>query len=67
VTPPDAQPKFHCLNGQDAIDDDVTFDIDRIDHIGGHTMLEIFQVDAVDEDVEMIRLAAHGQHELAAR
>ena len=30
-------------------------------------MLELFQVDAVDEDVEMIRLAVHGQHKLTAR
>ena len=61
-----AQPKFHCLNGQDIIDDDVTFDVHGIDQIGGHAVLELFQVDAIDEDVEMIRLAAHDQHELAA-
>jgi hypothetical protein len=30
-------------------------------------VLEIFQVDAVDEDVEMFRLAAHDQQELTAR
>ena len=55
------------LNGQDVIDDDVTFDEHGIDQIGGHAVLELFQVDAVDEDVEMIRLAAHDQHKLAAR
>ena len=55
------------LNGQDVIDDDVTFDEHGIDQIGGHAVLELFQVDAIDEDVEMIRLAAHGQHKLAAR
>ena len=54
------------LNGQDVIDDDVTFDEHGIDQIGGHSVLELFQVDAIDEDVEMIRLAAHDQHELAA-